>query len=382
MSNSDTTTESTKSNRSSPVFPLIVTGMHRSGTSLMASFFQAVGVDVGTDLFAADERNQRGYFEDVDFLEFQRSILQECCNPSEHGWADWGWTESEHLDLSLDPVKLTRSIAEARNILKSRSECHAIWGWKDPRTSLLLDFWHQLLPDARYILVYRFPWDVADSVLRLHSPIFSQYPDYAVRIWAFYNRHLLKFYNAHPDRCILVSVNGFLQQPDRLINLLQTKFNLPILGSDAAQQVAQIYDPRLFGSLDRQHPTVQLLCQIYPESLALLAQFDRVADLPSDFPHDVPVPETNDSANYLAIRAALSLHYRLLQAESEPKLESIDRSSDRISNPKSDAETAALESQITHLAAEIAAIKTSKFWKIRTAWFALKRILSQSSELH
>jgi len=346
----------------------------------MASFFQAVGVDVGSDLFAADERNQRGYFEDVDFLELQRSILQECCNPSEPGWADWGWTEREQLDLSLDPVKLARSITAAQSILKSRSECHAIWGWKDPRTSLMLDFWHQLLPDARYILVYRFPWDVVDSVLRLHSPIFSEYPDYAVRIWAFYNRHLLKFYNAYPDRCILVSVNGFLQHPDRLINLLQTKFNLPLLGSDAAQQVTKIYDPKLFGSLDRQHPTVKLLCQIYPECLALLAQFDRVADLPSDFTHDLPVSETNDSANYLAIRAALSLHYRLLQAESEPKLESIEPPSDQISNPKSDAEKAALESQITHLAAEIAAMKTSKFWKIRTAWFAFKKMFTQVAD--
>lgn len=366
--------EPTTSQISDRVFPLIVAGMHRSGTSLTASFFQALGVDVGANLYEADQRNQKGYFEDVDFLEFQRSVLQKCCIPGEAGWADWGWTESEQLHAE----KFADYIEPAQKIVASRSGGGEIWGWKDPRTSLMLDFWQQLLPNARYILVYRFPWDVADSILRLHSPIFSEYPDYAIRIWAFYNRHLLRFYREHRDRCILVSINGFLTHPDRLIDLLQSKFHLPMQKSDPQNLVASIYDPKLFGTLDSQHSSVKLLQQIYPECLSIQAQLDRAADLPSDL--DRHGDFDSREPNFLAIRSALSLHYQLLQAESKSQSIAIayqSQQSNLISQFQAELQTkqAELEQTINSLTAEIAAMKTSKFWQIRQVWIACKKNL-------
>jgi hypothetical protein len=47
---------------------LIVTGMHRSGTSLLASFLRAAGINLGENLYPADSANPLGYFEDLDFL--------------------------------------------------------------------------------------------------------------------------------------------------------------------------------------------------------------------------------------------------------------------------------------------------------------------------
>jgi len=43
---------------------LILTGMHRSGTSLMASILQSAGVNVGKNLLEPDKRNPHGFFED------------------------------------------------------------------------------------------------------------------------------------------------------------------------------------------------------------------------------------------------------------------------------------------------------------------------------
>ena len=44
-------------------------GWFSVGTSLTASFLEALGIDMGRDLVPADEHNRRGYFEDTDFLE-------------------------------------------------------------------------------------------------------------------------------------------------------------------------------------------------------------------------------------------------------------------------------------------------------------------------
>ncbi len=258
--------------------PLIVTGMHRSGTSLTASFLQTLGVNVGDRLYEADRANQKGYFEDVDFLEFQRQVLQASCNFDEPGWPDWGWTESEHLNKQ----NFAHYQQKAEALIATRINSEAIWGWKDPRTTLMLDFWHDLLPEARYVLVYRFPWDVADSILRLNEPIFTKHPDYALRTWHFYNQQLLDFYVRHRDRCILVSINGFLENTSCLLELMCDRLSLS-LHDNNSKDVNNLYDANLFGSLDWRYPLVQLMPKIAPECLSLLEELDRVADLPSYF---------------------------------------------------------------------------------------------------
>ncbi len=258
---------------------LIITGMHRSGTSLLASFLQNAGINLGQNLLAGGIFNRRGYFEDVDFLEFQRRALQNCCHPDEPGWSDWGWTESEFLDRS----KLLTLQSDAQNLITNRDRNAPVWGWKDPRTSLLLDFWHNLLPTAQYLLVYRFPWDVLDSVLRTNDPIFVTHPDYPLKIWAFYNRHLLKFYHKHPQQCILFNINSFIANPLTLVELLKNKLGLQVNPNLEQNNWEKIYDQGLFNQLEWNHPLILLLQRLAPQYLSLLTELDQAADLPSKF---------------------------------------------------------------------------------------------------
>ena len=50
-------------------------GMHRSGTSLLASLFEGAGVSVGTRLLGSGTGNDVGHFEDLDFQEFHQRAL-------------------------------------------------------------------------------------------------------------------------------------------------------------------------------------------------------------------------------------------------------------------------------------------------------------------
>lgn len=262
---------------------LILTGMHRSGTSLTASLLAALGVDLGEKLLPRDRYNPKGYFEDVDFLSLQRSLLQQCCQSEEAGWTDWGWTESEFLDTS----KFKRYTQQAQELLRSRQGQSRLWGWKDPRTTLLLDFWHDLLPDAGYIFVYRFPWDVADSVLRIAHPNFLNRPDFALKVWRFYNRHLLDFYARHKSRCILANINAILAKPQQLVELINQKFNIDLRCDRSTFE--KICDRRLFCGLEWDAPAVQLLGAIAPHYFYLLNELDRRADIPSAFSYETLV---------------------------------------------------------------------------------------------
>ena len=55
--------------------PLVLCGMHRSGTSLTASLLATAGLHLGEDLLAASSGNQRGHFEDLEILTFHRNVL-------------------------------------------------------------------------------------------------------------------------------------------------------------------------------------------------------------------------------------------------------------------------------------------------------------------
>ncbi|HIK29174.1 MAG: sulfotransferase [Oscillatoriaceae bacterium SKW80] len=342
---------------------LIVTGMHRSGTSLMASFIKALGVNIGERLFPADNFNVKGYFEDLDILEFQRLVLQKSCRTEEAGWPDWGWTESEYLDRD----NFKNHMQTARELIAARERTSNIWGWKDPRTTLMLDFWAELLPDARYLFVYRLPWDVADSILRLNAPVFTAHPDYPLRIWAFYNRHLLDFYIKYPQRCILLNINTFLHSPKSAIKLLEKKLGLEIAHNSA--EFSEIYEQSLFKSLDWQHPLVQLLRQLSPQYFSLLAELDRVADMPSNF-SDSLVAES-EKTPYKEIWP-LSLHSKVIESQIQIQYLLSQNHQQRLE----------LQAEIDKLQQELENIKSSKFWKLKPKLYKMKKlILGNKNEL-
>jgi len=54
---------------------LVIAGMHRSGTSLLAALASEAGFDMGARLLAAGPGNPGGHFEDLDFLELHDAAL-------------------------------------------------------------------------------------------------------------------------------------------------------------------------------------------------------------------------------------------------------------------------------------------------------------------
>ncbi|MEG4625879.1 glycosyltransferase [Microcoleus sp. w1-18aA5] len=193
----------------------IVTGMHRSGTSLTASLFQKVGVDIGKKLVGPADGNVKGHFENVDFVEFHKSVLRS------HGIDELGCTFEKTIPVAPEYVEI------AKRAIDQNQLPHKHWGWKDPRTALFWDFWLTLLPEANFICVYRSPWEVVDSLYRRGTDVsLLQNPEMAVKMWIHYNQKVLELYERFPHRCLLANVYPIGNTPELFLDRVNEKFNV------------------------------------------------------------------------------------------------------------------------------------------------------------
>lgn len=253
---------------------LVITGMHRSGTSLVASLLQASGVRLGDRLLQGDRAAPAGYFEDVDFLALNRRILA-ACTPAEAGHRDWGWTECGTFDSA--PLPAYRASAEV--LVAARDRAGTAWGWKDPRTSLLLDFWDGVLGgQARFLLLYRHPWEVADSMLRTGADVWLENPDYPSRIWTHYNRQVLDFHRRHRDRTLLLSSNRLLRDPEAFVAMARLRLGVIAEVGTFASLRAQDQ----FVSFPDDDPLPGLWQHTNAAAMELLEELDDAADLGND----------------------------------------------------------------------------------------------------
>lgn len=193
---------------------LVIAGMHRSGTSLTAALLKSAGLYIGEKLLGRTDSNPRGHFENLDFLNFHKSILKA------NNLSEKGWTVFDPIPVHPEQFKEAQAIIERNNTAP-------IWGWKDPRTTLFLEFWATQLPTAHFLLVYRSPWEVVSSLYqRLEDPEFETNPDLAFQLWCHYNKKLLKFHRQFPDRCLLINLDTLVNFPKESVQAINNQFSL------------------------------------------------------------------------------------------------------------------------------------------------------------
>jgi len=135
-----------------PAKTIIIVGMHRSGTSLVAGLCHIVGICMGFRFLKSDRFNPKGYFEDAEFVRFHIELLEA---------AGGSWSQIPSFHLLQDCFQ--RQIQKAKKLVESRSQ-RDLWGWKDPRTSLFLELWIPLVKNPHVIVCWRNPLDVARSL--------------------------------------------------------------------------------------------------------------------------------------------------------------------------------------------------------------------------
>jgi hypothetical protein len=159
----------------SRVAPVAVIGMHRSGTSCLAGCLEDLGLNLG-EVNTAAPHNKKGNRENPRFWPVHDGVLARVgCSWDNPPTEPVAWTAAEK--------------AELKAVLSDYASLPRPWGFKDPRATLLLDGWFEVLPDLRLVASVRHPLAVAGSLAARNG--FDQ--DRALPIWSAYNRAVLRW---------------------------------------------------------------------------------------------------------------------------------------------------------------------------------------------
>jgi hypothetical protein len=155
-----------------------IVGMHRSGTSCLAGSLEESGLCLG-DVFRVGRHNLKGNRENGRIMALQEDVLV-------HSGGSWNRPPNQASWSAAHQ-------AERDSIIRSYGDA-SIWGFKDPRTLLLVDFWREALPDAAIVGTLRHPHCVVASLQKRGGGTIDEWLD----LWAHYNRRLLALYDAAP----------------------------------------------------------------------------------------------------------------------------------------------------------------------------------------
>jgi len=185
---------------------LIITGMHRSGTSAIARVVQELGLSSGGHEMTPAPDNPRGFFERIDVMNLNDRWLQSLGGS---WWAPPSTTDSTWRNLdqaALDADRLSLDMFNSNN---------GSWFVKDPRISLLLPLWDRLsLQNIPVVMALRDPREVVTS-LNLRNGMPGRQ---ALALWFVHVREALQHSQNRPR--LIMDYGKLVESPAHGISVL------------------------------------------------------------------------------------------------------------------------------------------------------------------
>jgi GT2 family glycosyltransferase len=150
---------------------------------MMTRLLHRCGLELGpeSDLMPPQADNPEGFWEHLGFVALNEELLNELGG----AWDLPPNADENFTHARLDPLRM-----KAR-LLIAGFDSAKVWGWKDPRSSLTLPFWQDLLPGLKTLIVVRNPLEVAYSMRERNGTSYSL----GLRLWEIYNRRLIETAN-------------------------------------------------------------------------------------------------------------------------------------------------------------------------------------------
>lgn len=238
---------------------LLIAGMHRSGTSLVAQLVHAMGVPFGDHLETYPiASNGTGHWEDTHIWRASEELLQALGED----WSDearplpWRWEEWPEARHTQE---------EFTQFIASRLKAGSAWGVKDPRATRLLPLWKESARAAgvtlRVIAAMRPCPAVASSLARRNGMDEAR----ASGFWRQYNAELFAW--AAREHVLFVPYDTLVENTSTVLSAIASHCDLA-LPSDVLEKARQLVRPELRHAVVREtgailepaHPEADVTC--------------------------------------------------------------------------------------------------------------------------
>jgi GT2 family glycosyltransferase len=171
------------------------------------------GLELGpeSDLMPPQADNPEGFWEHLRFVALNDELLAALGG----AWDLPPKPDESFTGPPLNPLRL-----KARLLIEGFAPAN-VWGWKDPRNSLTLPFWQDLLPGLRTLIVVRNPLEVAHSMRERNGTSYS----FALRLWEIYNQRLLQ--TASEKHRLVTDYDSFFTDPESELRRILRFAGLP-----------------------------------------------------------------------------------------------------------------------------------------------------------
>jgi hypothetical protein len=140
--------------------PVVVLGMHRSGTSALGGMLVRLGVQPPESLMAPTKDNPKGYWESTALMQFNNDVLESAGT----SWSDW----DQFNPAWLDSTAARQFIERLPRLLEQEFADAPLFLVKDPRICRVLPLWRRVMQDMdmapRFVVPVRHPFEVASSL--------------------------------------------------------------------------------------------------------------------------------------------------------------------------------------------------------------------------
>lgn len=162
---------------------IVVLGMHRSATSMLARSMHKSGeVWMGDQLLLGYPDNPKGHYEQIPIMSINCRILAAA-------GGDWDNPPSREAILSLKGMFDDQMKRELERL--KRNSAYGTIGFKDPRTCLTIELWEPFIENPQYICSFRKAEEIAESLHKRDGmPI-----EKGIALTNEYNRRVIEFIN-------------------------------------------------------------------------------------------------------------------------------------------------------------------------------------------
>jgi hypothetical protein len=174
---------------------------------MVAGLLQRCGLYLGPEhqLLGANSGNPDGHFEHRGFFRINEGLLK-------HLGGSWDFPPSPKSAWEQDDsLEGLRSDAKA---LVATFYGKLPWGWKEPRTTILLPFWRSIVPQLRFVICVRSPLEAAKSLAKRNKIPIEQ----GVVLWHRYMRAAIQDTESCPR--FFAYYDDFIADPEAQVQAL------------------------------------------------------------------------------------------------------------------------------------------------------------------